>query len=89
MTPTFMFATGIENSYPTIHNGRDRVDEMEKCGHCKYWKTDFEKVQELGICFIRYGPPFHRTFVRHTETNLHHGPNGDEAYRSLGSHGIR
>jgi beta-glucosidase len=29
----FMFATGIENSYPTIQNGQVRVDEMEKCGH--------------------------------------------------------
>jgi beta-glucosidase len=63
MTPTFMFATGIENSYPTINEGRVRVDEMEKCGHYKYWKTDFEKVEELGIRFLRYGPPFHRTFV--------------------------
>ena len=63
MTPTFMFATGIENSYPTIHNGRERVDEMEKCEHYKYWKTDFDKVQELGIRFLRYGPPLHKTFT--------------------------
>jgi hypothetical protein len=27
-----MFATGIENSYPTIDGGRVRVDEMAKCG---------------------------------------------------------
>jgi hypothetical protein len=30
---TFLFATGIENSYPTINGGRPRIDEMEKCGH--------------------------------------------------------
>jgi hypothetical protein len=28
-----MFATSIENSYPTIHDGRTRVDQMEKCRH--------------------------------------------------------
>lgn len=30
---TFMFSTGIENSVPTIDNGRTRIDEMESCGH--------------------------------------------------------
>jgi hypothetical protein len=41
----FIFATGIENSTPTIQNGKVRVDELEKCGHYKYWKKDFELVQ--------------------------------------------
>ncbi len=59
----FLFATGIENSIPTIDNGRVRVDEFEKCGHYKYWQKDFELVQELGIRFLRYGPPIHRTFL--------------------------
>src|SRR5215203_1685858 len=63
MTPAFMFATGIENSYPTIDGGRLRVDEMEKCGHYEWWRTDFDLVQELGICFLRYGPPLHRTWL--------------------------
>ena len=62
MTPAFMFATGVENSDPTIQGGRVRVDEMEKCGHYKNWRTDFDCVQELGICFLRYGIPIHRTF---------------------------
>ncbi len=75
-----MFATGIENSYPTIRQGRERVDEMEKCGHYKFWKSDFDKVQELGIQFLRYGPPLHRTFL---------GPNqfdwsfADETFQEL------
>jgi beta-glucosidase len=60
--PGFMFATGIENSYPTINRGRTRVDEMEKCGHYDYWRTDFDRVQELDIHFLRYGPPLHRTW---------------------------
>jgi beta-glucosidase len=62
-TPSFMFATGIENSAPTINNGRTRIDEMEKCGHYKHWRTDFELVQELEISFLRYGPPIHTTFL--------------------------
>jgi beta-glucosidase/6-phospho-beta-glucosidase/beta-galactosidase len=61
--PAFMFATGIENSAPTIQGWRVRVDEMEKCGHYEHWRTDFELVQELGIRFLRYGPPLHRTFL--------------------------
>src|SRR5438067_206579 len=58
----FMFATGIENSSPTIQNGRLRIDEMEKCGHYTRWREDFELVQEMGLGFLRYGPPLHRTF---------------------------
>ena len=58
-----MFATGIENSNPTIQNGRFRVDEMEKCGHYTHWRTDFDLVQEMGIYFLRYGPPLHTTFL--------------------------
>lgn len=58
-----MFATGVENSIPTIQNGRVRVDEMESCGHYQQWSTDFDKVQELGIKFLRYGPPLHKTYL--------------------------
>ncbi len=58
-----MFATGIENSIPTIDNGRVRVDQMESCGHYKHWRTDFELLRELGLRFLRYGPPLHTTFL--------------------------
>jgi beta-glucosidase/6-phospho-beta-glucosidase/beta-galactosidase len=57
------FATGIENSNPTIDNGRIRIDEMQSCGHYEQWSTDFDKVQELGISFLRYGPPLYKTFL--------------------------
>src|ERR671913_380041 len=63
MFTTFMFATGIENSIPTINNGRTRIDQMEKCGHYEHWQTDFELLQELDIQVLRYGPPLHRTFL--------------------------
>jgi beta-glucosidase len=59
----FMFATGIENSYPTIQGGRHRVDEMELCRHYEHWRTDFDLVEELGTRFLRYGPPIHRTWL--------------------------
>jgi beta-glucosidase/6-phospho-beta-glucosidase/beta-galactosidase len=58
-----MFATGIENSYPTINHGRTRIDQMEKCGHYKHWSEDFDLVQDLGLCFLRYGPPLYRTWT--------------------------
>ena len=58
-----MFATGIENSSPTIQHGRVRVDEMELCGHYQHWRDDFDKVEELGIHFLRYGIPLYRTFL--------------------------
>jgi beta-glucosidase/6-phospho-beta-glucosidase/beta-galactosidase len=60
--PGFMFATGIENSIPTIAGGR-RVDQMESCGHYRLWRDDFDLVEELGISFLRYGPPLHTSFL--------------------------
>ncbi len=63
MTPAFIFATGIENSYPTIQNGRVRVDEMAKCGHYDKWREDFACTSQLDIRFLRYGPPIHRTYL--------------------------
>ena len=62
LPPAFLFATGIENSYPTIDGGRTRVDEMEKCRHYEKWRTDFALVRDLGISYLRYGPPIHKTW---------------------------
>lgn len=56
----FLFATGIENSYPTIGTGR-RIDQMEKCGHYDRWDEDFGLVPELGLNALRYGPAYYRT----------------------------
>jgi beta-glucosidase len=61
MTPAFMFTTGIECSYPTV-DGR-RVDEMEKCGHYEHWREDFDLVEDMGIRFLRYGPPLYSTYL--------------------------
>lgn len=61
-----MFATGIENSYPVIQlpdGSIKRVDEMEKAKHYQFWQKDFELVKEMGIDFLRYGPPYYSTHV--------------------------
>lgn len=63
MSAPFIFATGVENSHPTIQGGRVRIDELEKCSHYDLWRRDFDCVQELGINFLRYGPPLHRTHL--------------------------
>lgn len=58
-----MFATGIENSIPKIKNGRVRVDQMDACGHYRRWREDFDCVEDLGIRFLRYGPPLHTALL--------------------------
>ncbi len=58
-----MFATGVENSVPTIDGGRTRVDEMASCGHYDRWREDFALVQDMGIGYLRYGPPIHTTWL--------------------------
>ncbi len=63
LNPLFLFATGIENSSPTIDGGRKRIDEMEKCGHYAGWREDFELVEELGVRFLRYGVPLYKVFL--------------------------
>lgn len=59
---TFLFASGVENSYPTLASGV-RVDEMEKCGHYGWWEEDFGLARELGLDALRYGPAYYRTHV--------------------------
>ena len=58
----FIFATGIECSYPTIEHGRWRRDEMQSTRHYALWQHDFELAREMGITHIRYGPPLHLIF---------------------------
>jgi len=67
-THPFLFATGIENSYPVVagKDGRPRrVDEMEKCHHYDRWREDFALVRELGLEYLRWGPPYYQ---------VHEGP---------------
>lgn len=78
----FMFATGIENSYPTIQwNGRTvRQDELAKTKHYDYWRDDFRLATELGIPYLRYGPPY---FLVHTGPGKYDWTFTDETFGAL------
>lgn len=60
--PGFMFATGIENSYPKVARGL-RIDQMEKTGHYKRWKEDLALVADLKIHYLRWGPAIYKTWT--------------------------
>jgi beta-glucosidase/6-phospho-beta-glucosidase/beta-galactosidase len=65
---SFLFATGIENSYPNVGmpGGHvKRIDEMQKTDHYRRFKEDFGLARELGIDLLRYGPPYYQ---------VHRGP---------------
>jgi len=59
----FMFATGIECSYPLVRGGpggdRVRRDQLRECGHYEHWEKDFDLVHGLGLKYLRYGLPYH------------------------------
>lgn len=57
----FMFAVGIECSYPVIE-GNYRVDQFRDTGHYELWQTDLRLVRDLGLRYLRYGPPIYRVF---------------------------
>lgn len=59
----FLFATGIECSYPAIRNGSFRVDELETTGHYRRWREDLSLTRELGIRVLRYGVPYHKVSI--------------------------
>src|SRR6266480_6625118 len=61
-TLRFMFGVGIECSCPLIE-GNVRVDELRDTGHYELWETDLKLVRELGLRYLRYGPPIYRIFT--------------------------
>jgi beta-glucosidase len=36
---------------------------MESCGHYRRWQEDFALVEEMGIGYLRFGPPIHKTWL--------------------------
>ncbi len=56
----FLFATGIECSYPTTNNGRMRRDMLEELRHYECWREDLYLVKELGLKYLRYGLPYYK-----------------------------
>jgi beta-glucosidase/6-phospho-beta-glucosidase/beta-galactosidase len=62
----FLFCTGIENSYPVIttkSGKRLRRDGMRLSHHDRRWREDFRLVRDLGLDYLRYGPPYYSTHV--------------------------
>lgn len=86
---SFIFATGIENSYPTIL-GKDgntkRIDEMEMCGHYKFWREDFRLVKEMEISHLRYGVPYYKT---HLAPGIYDWSFADETFNNLRDNDIK
>ena len=81
----FMFATGIECSYPTIENGKVRRDQLAECHHYERWQEDLALVKDLGLKVLRYGLPYY---------SMHLGPDrydwsfADEAMAEIKRLGI-
>ncbi|HEX5245124.1 MAG TPA: hypothetical protein VFW23_17830, partial [Tepidisphaeraceae bacterium] len=59
-TLRFMFGVGIECSCPKVEGGR--VDQLRDTGHYELWQTDLKLVRELGLRYLRYGPPIYKIF---------------------------
>jgi beta-glucosidase/6-phospho-beta-glucosidase/beta-galactosidase len=55
----FIFATGIDGSYPVVQ-GHLRRDQFAECGHYDRWREDLALVKAQGLQFLRYGPPYYR-----------------------------
>lgn len=88
MKTKFMFATGVENSYPVItlpDGSKKRIDEMEKCGHYEHWKQDFDLLKELDIQFLRYGAPYYKM---HTAPGQYDWNFSDEVFNYMMHNGI-
>ncbi|NEX62898.1 family 1 glycosylhydrolase [Noviherbaspirillum galbum] len=83
----FLFATGIENSYPTISRagGTLRVDEMAKTGHYGRVAEDLRLAKDLGIDLLRYGPPY---YLIHAGPGTYHWEHADEAFNLIRELGI-
>jgi beta-glucosidase/6-phospho-beta-glucosidase/beta-galactosidase len=80
----FIFATGIECSYPTIEGGRWRRDEMQTMRHYELWERDFELARKIGATHLRYGPPLHLIY---TAPGQYRWDLIDEAMAHLEEHG--
>jgi beta-glucosidase/6-phospho-beta-glucosidase/beta-galactosidase len=81
----FLFATGIENSAPTIDGGRIRRDQMAECGHYDRWREDLALVKEIGCGVLRYGPQLHTTL---RGPGLHDWAFADETFAEVRRLGI-
>jgi beta-glucosidase/6-phospho-beta-glucosidase/beta-galactosidase len=80
----FIFATGIECSYPTVDQGKWRRDQMQTMRHYELWQRDFELARDVGTTHLRYGPPLHLIY---TAPGQYRWELIDEAMADLEEHG--
>lgn len=58
---SFLWATGIEDSFVAHARGRYRaLDEYELMGHYEHWREDLALVPKIGARAVRWGVPWHR-----------------------------
>ncbi|MBK7215935.1 MAG: family 1 glycosylhydrolase [Candidatus Promineofilum sp.] len=62
---SFFWATGIENTFiPQERPGLRALDEYELTQHYRFWRSDIDRVAELGVSHIRWGIPWYRVNPR-------------------------
>lgn len=79
----FLFATGIECSYPTIvdDNGKvRRVDQLASTFHYRRWRDDLRLVRALGLRYLRYGPP---SYAMHLGPDRYDWSFADEVFAEM------
>ncbi len=79
----FLFATGIECSYPTIAGAGGttrRVDLLETTFHYRRWRDDLRLVHELGLRYLRYGPPY---YAMHLGSDRYDWSFADEVFAEM------
>jgi beta-glucosidase/6-phospho-beta-glucosidase/beta-galactosidase len=81
----FLFATGIECSYPTIQQGRVRRDQLRECNHYDRFKEDLALVKNLGLKVLRYGLPY---YAMHRGVGRYDWSFADEALAEIKRLGI-
>jgi beta-glucosidase/6-phospho-beta-glucosidase/beta-galactosidase len=84
----FIFCTGIEGSYPTVRSAGgqvERIDEMVSSGHTQRWREDFSLLGQLGVRYLRYGPPYYQA---HTGSGRYDWDFADETFGELKRLGI-
>lgn len=84
----FMFATGIENSYPVVsgRNGRTiRRDELESTRFYERRREDFSLLREGGVKYLRYRPQYYRVS---TGDGRYDWAFTDETFNALNEAGI-
>lgn len=81
----FMFATGIECSYPTIDKGKTRRDLLAECNHYERWEEDLQLVKDMGLKVLRYGLPY---YAIHTAEDKFDWSFADKAMNKMKELGI-